>query len=41
MPLSAPRSVESTEGTTEEVALAQAFLRALQVFKGDVSRPMP
>jgi len=40
MPLSAPKSVESREGTTQEVALAQAFLRALQVFKGDVSRPM-
>jgi hypothetical protein len=23
------------------VALAQAFLRALRAFKGDVSRPMP
>jgi hypothetical protein len=41
MPLSTPRSVESADGTIEGVAVEQAFLRALRVFIGDVSRAMP
>jgi hypothetical protein len=41
MPLSTPRSVESADGTIESVAVEQAFLRALRVFIGEVSRPMP